>query len=421
MRSWVDAQLGRPRPGDAFLPMRFWVDAQWGRAGPGDALLGRCASGPMRFWADAWADAHLGPTRPGRRAPGPTRPWADPRPRASRVEPGRLVRRARVTMAAVTEPGYSPPPPAAPPRPAGRRRVFIGAVVAWIVILVGLAVWSVRHDPPTVPEQRDIQQALPELQRAVGVVFAAASGPGRAAVLGDLQAAQDCRITPVRAGILAVRDVTVHVRAGEARAAVDAIAAALPKNYRATVSAGRGGTRFALHADAGEFIGIDASSDAGAQVLTLRASTDCRPLGSGPLDRSDPAAGPPPAVLDATLRALGAPGVAGRAGSPAGGSLSGGPSVPAVSGAPAGAAGQGGTGEGVVVRAVACPGGGTAASYLVQGVAAPADLGRSLRSVVSGASVIRADPAVWAYRTGNDSVVIEVDARRLSVTASTSC
>ena len=316
-------------------------------------------------------------------------------------------------MAAVTAPETSSPLPARPSGWGRRRRLLIVIVAVWTVVVAGLAVWSVGRDPATVPEQRDIAQALPELRQAVGVVFAAAGGPGRAVVLGDLTVSQECRVTPVRAGVIAVRDVRVYLRAGEARAGVEAIAAALPESYRVEVTSGRGGTEFALHGDAGNFIGVDGDLNAGEQVLTLRVSSGCRPLSSGQLDKSDPATGPAPAALGAALAALGAPGV------PAGSPGPSGSAVPGVSPSLSGA--KPSPAQALAVRAVACPDGGTAGTYTVDGVAAPADLGRSLRGVASGASVIRSGSSGWAYRTGNDSVVVLVDGKRLRVSATTAC
>jgi len=341
-------------------------------------------------------------------------------------------------MAAVTGPEYSFPPPAGPSA-SGRRRSLIAVVVAWLVVVVGLAVWSVRRDPATVPEQRSIAQALPQLQRAVGVVFAAAGGSGRAVLLGDLKVSHDCQITPVRAGVTATRDVVVYVRTGEVRAGIEAIAAALPKSYRASLAIGRGGTDYALHADAGNFIGVDADLDSGEHALALVVSSGCRPPVSGEPDRSDPATGPAPAALGAVLAALGAPRTpSGSAGlgapsvsTPPGGA----PSVstppggaPSVSTPPGGAPSPvvpsglgGGTPPGVTVEAVACPRGGTAGTYTVDGVAAPADLGGSLQGVLTGTSVISSGPGAWAYRMGSDSVVVQVDGKRLRVSASTAC
>jgi hypothetical protein len=41
--------------------------------------------------------------------------------------------------------------------------------------------------------------------------------------------------------------------------------------------------------------------------------------------------------------------------------------------------------------------------------------------VTGGATVVRADPDGWAYRTGNDSVVVVADGPRLRVSATTAC
>ncbi|MET0422797.1 MAG: hypothetical protein ABW046_02910, partial [Actinoplanes sp.] len=192
----------------------------------------------------------------------------------------------------------SSPPPASGRWP--RRRIWLASLVgAWIVVVAGLGVWSVRHEPATVPEQRNISQAVPELQKAAGVTLAAAGGPGRAVVLEDLRYAEDCDVTPVRTGVIATRDVTLQVAEGGARAALDAVAAALPERYQALVAGGRGGTRFSLHAVAGNFLVIDSSADAGTRVLRLRLSTGCRPLGDETTDPEGPAAGAVPGALTA--------------------------------------------------------------------------------------------------------------------------
>jgi hypothetical protein len=301
-------------------------------------------------------------------------------------------------MAPVTRSGYGDLPPSG----GGRRKRWwlIGLVVAWILVVAGAGVWSVGHERASVPEQRDIGQALPELQKAAGVVFAAAGGPGRAIELGDLALAKGCRVTPVRAGVAAVREVTVQVRSGEAHSALEAIAEGLPGGYRADVSAGRGGTEFSLHADAGNFIGIDSAVKATAPALTLRVSSGCRPLGSHGLDRADPAARAVPGSLNAVLAALGAQPVA----------------FPST-----GAAASAGSGITAAVRAVACPDGRVAGTFVADGVAAPGDLVPRLRRVSSDADVVRDDDSVHAFRIGDDSVVVVPDGSRLRVSVSTPC
>jgi hypothetical protein len=281
-------------------------------------------------------------------------------------------------MGDVSWPGY---PYAAPPPPRKRRWWLVAIVVAWAVVLTGLGLWAVRHDPPTVPEQRNIAEALPVLERATGAMLAAAEGPGRAVMLGELQVERGCRITPVRSGAEAFRDVTLYVPADQAANALDEVAAGLPAGYRAHVAAK--GSRVGLHADAGAYVAIDADSLVNAQVLTLEASTGCRP-DAALAGASGPQAGDPPAALTTVLRALGG------------------------SGEPA-------------VTAVGCPGGGTAATYTVDGVKAVGDLGRSLSPVTGGATVVRADPDGWAYRAGTESIVVAVRAGALRVSATTAC
>jgi hypothetical protein len=297
-------------------------------------------------------------------------------------------------MAAVTAPPYSypapppGPPPEQPPGPpqTGRRRWLPGLAGAWVVVIAVLGWWSVRSDPPTVPEQRDIADALPVLQRATGALLAAAAaGDDRAVVLGELRLSRDCNLTPMRGGIEATRDVTLHVAADRALPVLRQVAAALPPAYAARAADSSGGRRVGLQADAGGFVAIDAVADSGAQVVQVTVSTGCRPRSDG-VDL--PAAGPSvedgPPALRAALAALAGDGPA-------------------------------------RLTEVACPDGGTGRTYTVDGVPAPRDLGRSLQGVVAGATVLRAEPAGWAYRAGADSVVVVRNGETLRVSVTTPC
>lgn len=291
-------------------------------------------------------------------------------------------------MAGVNPPGYAYPAPPALPEPPPRRRWWLVAiVVAWAVALGGFAAWSVRHDPPTVPEQRDIAAALPVLERAAGFLITAADGGERVVTLGALEFDRDCAVTPVRAGVEASREVTVRVRAGQAAAALDAIARALPQEYAPTVRRSAAGTRLGLRADAGGFVSVEATLDADATVFGLRAVTGCRPLAAG----VDLAPAPVPAT-----------------------------DVPAAFGAVVGALGL--PRADATSSTVACPAGGkTARTVAADDLAAPADLGRSLRDAMSGAVIVQAEPAVWAYRTGDISIVVSADEGRARITATTGC
>ena len=289
-------------------------------------------------------------------------------------------------MAAVTVPGYHPvPPPPAAQRP--RRWWPVALVVAWALVLAGFAVWSVRHDPPTVPEQRDIAEALPVVERATGAVLAAADAADRVVTLGELSFDQDCALTPVREGVEATREVTVRIADGKLPATLDAIRRALPAEYATAVRKNSAGTRYGLRADAGEFVGVDATTDADATMFTLLVSTGCRPLADG-VDLA-PAPGPAtgvPAELTAAVQALKS------------------------------------TTADATSTEVACPGGGrTARTVTVDSLPAPADLGRAVRSLTAGATVVQADPQVWAYRYGDVSVVISGSEGSARVAATTGC
>jgi hypothetical protein len=271
------------------------------------------------------------------------------------------------------------------PQRGTRRRWWLpGLVTAWAVALAALGWWSVRTDPPTVPEQRTIADALPVLDRATGALMAAAVGDDRAVTLGALRVRRDCRVTPVRDGMEAVRAVTVVVPAGRALPVLAEIAAALPADFRAEAGDSSGGRRVGMHADAGGFVAIDAGADAGTQEVLIEVSTGCRPLADGvDVGGADRPATAPPVLA----RALAAVGGSGQA----------------------------------RVREVACPDGGTTRTYTVEGVSAPRDLGRRLQPVVAGHTVLRAEPSGWAYLVDGDSVVIERIGEALRLSATTPC
>jgi hypothetical protein len=278
-------------------------------------------------------------------------------------------------MAAVTVPGYQPvPPPPGVQRP--RRRWWLTAiVVAWALLLAGFAVWSVRND------------ALPVLERATGEMLAAADADGRTVTLGELSFDRDCALTPVRDGVEATREVTVRVPAGGLPIALEEIARALPAGYAATVRHNSAGTRYGLRADAGEFVGVDVTADADATVFSLLASTGCRPLAAGVnLEPSPVAAVRVPPAFTAAVQALGA------------------------------------TAPNATTTEVACPGGGrTAGTVTAADLPAPADLGKALRRLVAGATVVQSDPHAWAYRSGNVSMVVSDSEGSARVTATTAC
>ncbi|SDT75739.1 hypothetical protein [Actinoplanes derwentensis] len=272
-------------------------------------------------------------------------------------------------MAAVTGPGNGYPPPA----PKGRRWWTWAVVGAWGVLLTGAVFWSVRNDPPTVPEQRDIGQALSSMRTATGALVEVVQDERWVLRIGDLRVTE-CAITPVRDGLEAERTVTLYVADGEAREALSGLAEGLPESYDAGVVATRGGTRLSFFADAGDYIGVEAEAHSSDQVLTVSVFTGCRPS-TGGLDRGDPAAGAVPEML----REIG----------------------------------------GTVRGAVVCPGGGTAATFQADGGVADPD--GEPRGVPAGAEPVWSEPGGWAYRAGSESVVTTADGGRLRISVTTGC
>ncbi|SFF53013.1 hypothetical protein SAMN05421541_112202 [Actinoplanes philippinensis] len=297
-------------------------------------------------------------------------------------------------MAAVTGPGYGYPPPEGT---GPRRRWLWAAVGIWGVVLIGIGFWSVRNDPPTVPEQRDVGRAVAVLRVASGAVVAAAQDERWVLSLGALQV-EKCAITPVWDGQEASRAVGLYVPEGDARAALDTVVKRLPADYRAGVVTSRGGTRLTFFADAGEQVGIESEANSADHLLTLRVFTGCRPA-VGDLDLTDPPAGAAPAVLDSTVAAITAGSTAPASASPA--------------------ATPGAEGVAAEARAVACPGGGTMSTFVRD--AGPAAPESGPKGVPEGTVPVWSDAGGWAYRSGSESVVVTADRDRFRVSVTTAC
>ncbi|MEV6600629.1 hypothetical protein AB0M36_27830 [Actinoplanes sp. NPDC051346] len=275
------------------------------------------------------------------------------------------------------------------PSPAPRRRAprwwLIAIVAVWALVLAGAAVWSVRNDPPTVVEQRDIAAALPVLHRAAGAVVTAADAPDRTIEIGPLRFDTRCGLTSVRAGVEASQEITVRVRADQAPGALESIARALPRSYKPAIRHLDNDTRHVLRADAGEFIEVEATAENDGMIIAVRILTGCRPPNAG----VDLAAAPRPAAT--TPDALSAAMTAVKAAGPA------------------------------TSVEVACPNGKTAATVTVGGPTMSGDLGRALRDAVGDGLVVRAEPRAWAYRVGEVSVLVTGDEGDARVSATTSC
>ncbi|MEV0807033.1 hypothetical protein [Micromonospora sp. NPDC050200] len=258
----------------------------------------------------------------------------------------------------------------------GWPRWLLAATVLWAVLLGALTWWSVRHDPPTVREQRPLDQAGPVVDRALGQLVAA-TGDG-AWEMGAPRLDRGCRVTPMDDGATLARDLDVVVADGGERALLEGIAGRLPADWRAGVRVTSDGPR--LRADAGEFVAVEGRVVTAGRVR-LTADSGCRPVD---VDYVTLLPGyPAEPALDDAMRALGRP-----ADTP-----------------------------GQVVAP--CPGGGAARTAWVTAGPAPVSLA-GLKPLAAGAAVIDT-PEVYAYRRGAVVVLADAAGEQVRVSASTGC
>ncbi|MEU7715605.1 hypothetical protein ACGF5H_26165 [Micromonospora chalcea] len=276
------------------------------------------------------------------------------------------------------ETGYAPPNPGEQPG-NGRRRLrwLTVATVAWAVLLAGLTWWSVRTDPPTVKEQRSLDQAGPVVDRAIGELTGAVGSDGVPALVPD-RLERGCRITPMDSGATLERGVEVAIGGDNARAVLQRIADRLPQAWRAGVSTFDGEPL--LRADAGDFVAVEGRADGPGRVL-LTAATGCRPLGSGYRAPTADAAAEAGALASALGRWGGATGA-------------------------------------VQVLAAPCPGGGAARTARGE-AAAPAD--QPLAAAFGGGAAPVVDSADRYARPGEPAVLAERVDERVRVAVTTPC
>ncbi|MEV0429970.1 hypothetical protein [Micromonospora sp. NPDC050495] len=285
-------------------------------------------------------------------------------------------------MSGVVQAGYAPPP--RPDQPAPRRpwlRWLVAATVAWAVLLAGLTWWSVRRDPPTVKEQRTLDQAGPVVDRAIGRLMVAIGGDGVPALLPD-RIERGCRVTPLADGAELTRGVEVAIAGDDVPDLLARVAGRLPADWRAGVRVAADGP--VLRADAGEFVAVE-GRPAGPGRVRLTAATGCRPVGAG---YQPPTATGGPESAEVT-RAL---------------------------------SGWGGAAGPVRLLAAPCPGGGTARTARAETAGAPAGvpLADPFRDRTGDGPVLR-DSADEYARLSSPAVLAERAGDRVRVAVTTSC
>lgn len=272
--------------------------------------------------------------------------------------------------------GYAPPSRPGQPVPRQRwLRWLVAAAVVWALLLAGLTWWSVRHDAPTVKEQRTLGAAAPVVDGAMGRLVAALDDD--AWELTPARVERGCRVTPLSDGAALTRGLDVPVPAGSERALLDRVARRLPAGWRAGVATEVGRPR--LRADAGEFVAVNGRV-AGDGLVRFSVATGCRPADTDVVDLLP--GHPVGPELTAALRALGqAP-----------------PSAAARVAAP-------------------CPAGGLARTVSVTAGAVPASLA-PLRPL---GTVVVDRPELYAYRVGSVAVLVDPTGDQLRLVASTGC
>jgi hypothetical protein len=145
-----------------------------------------------------------------------------------------------------------------------KRSLLIAAVVAWGVLLAGLAYYSFRTSPATVPGQTTVAQARETMDRVTGQLTAVSTS----VKIGEY-AEQPCDITDARTGRSIKRELTFTTTPGDEATLMRSFAAALPQAYHAMTTERDDTVTF--YADAGTFVAVRGrkGADAGSVIITL--------------------------------------------------------------------------------------------------------------------------------------------------------
>jgi len=261
-------------------------------------------------------------------------------------------------------------------------RWLIALTVLWALVLVVSGTVYALRGKPTVREQTTIGDAQPTVDRAVDNTVRAA-GPGPLVVLGPFVKSSDCDITPVRGGVEYIRTLDLYGAPGSESTTLRTIAEHLPPSYAARSGPG---TVLDLTADAGNYVGLIGDSPRAGEV-EIKTETGCREPGRVAAGPAAPSlAAPEMAPVRAVLAAL---------------------RTTATSTAAAQIACVGAPG---VLRTVS-------ASVPAGRVTAPLDTtlaGLTAHAATSG-------PNVFAYRSGNQDVVVTKDPTGVTVAVTTRC
>ncbi|GAB4060322.1 hypothetical protein [Catellatospora paridis] len=166
----------------------------------------------------------------------------------------------------------APAPEAAPqpqPTPPARRYLWPALVAAWAVLLVGLAVWSARNDPPSLRDQTTAASAKATIEEIVGQVTARV--PAGATIQDKGYAEKACSLSAARDGVSLVRTLTVSGPVGDESGTIVSLAAALPD----AVTRPADGPKEGFYFDAGNYVAVRGKVT-GEGTVTVDLSSGCR-------------------------------------------------------------------------------------------------------------------------------------------------
>jgi hypothetical protein len=161
-----------------------------------------------------------------------------------------------------------PDQPPADPGARGRRRLWITLISAWALLLLVLAVWSARNDPPSVLDQTTLADAKVTIDTVAGDVIGAVPVGWQFQDEGYDDGV--CELSLARDGAATVRTVTVVGPEGGESGALRAIGEKLAARMKPT-----SGPATSFSHDAGNYV-LVRGKVTGPGTLEVVMSSGCR-------------------------------------------------------------------------------------------------------------------------------------------------
>jgi hypothetical protein len=166
----------------------------------------------------------------------------------------------------------APAPEAAPqpqPTPPARRHLWTVLVTGWALLLLVLAVWSARNDPPSLRDQTTAASAKATIEEVVGQVTARV--PAGATIQDKGYAEKACSLSAARDGVSVARTLIVSGPTGGESAMIEALASALPD----AVTRPADGPKEGFFYDAGNYVAVRGKVS-GEGIVTVDLNSGCR-------------------------------------------------------------------------------------------------------------------------------------------------